>query len=236
MNFYYSDLPPSGNQLLLPADESAHCLRVMRCRKGDSILVVDGQGTLYHTVLVSEEMAGCSLRIIRTEKNYNQNNYWLHIALAPVKSMERFEWFIEKAVETGIDEITPIVCMRSERRKLNPERIRKIMISAMKQSGKAFLPVLHPAADFSEFIKRPVSGAKWLCHAGKESSSMAALKFPQPASLFLIGPEGDFTSGEIQAATENNFKLLSLGSQRLRTETAGVYICSVMHALHQMNR
>ena len=170
-----------------------------------------------------------SVRLVKSEQKPKQHNYHLHIAISPTKNMDRFEWFLEKATEIGIDEITPIICSRSERKILKKERCNRIMLSSMKQSLKFHLPKLNEAIDLKEFLKQDFNGNKYIAHC--EKTEKVALKDAElkENTLILIGPEGDFSLNEIEIALQNTFKAVSLGTSRLRTETAGIV------AVHTLN-
>lgn len=205
--------------------ESSHCVKVLRKQKKDTIYVTDGKGMLY-TCQVEEANPKKCLFKINHKKKIKKHPYGLHIAIAPTKSAERFEWFVEKATEIGIDEITPIICDNSERKKININRLEKISISAMKQSMRCHLPRISPVISFQEFVKKNSQKSCYIAHCleGMKDNINRIGSFPSP-STFLIGPEGDFSSFEIEAALENKYKAVSLGENRLRTETAGVVIC-----------
>ena len=151
-----------------------------------------------------------------------QHNYYLHIAISPTKNIERFEWFLEKSTEIGIDEITPIICNRSERKTIKTERGNRILLSAMKQSLKYHLPKLNEATNFNEFIKKDLEGAKYIAHCEDSKKNELKTISKTEKTLILIGPEGDFSPKEIKLAVENQFKSVSLGTSRFRTETAGI--------------
>jgi 16S rRNA (uracil1498-N3)-methyltransferase len=169
------------------------------------------------------------LKVVSTEQKEKQHNYHLHIAIAPTKNMDRFEWFLEKATEIGIDEITPIICSRSERKVIKTERCNRILLSAMKQSLKVHLPKLNEAISLNDFLKQDYEGAKYIAHC--EDGEKKELKIVNKTEkyLILIGPEGDFSPKEIDLALHNQFKAVSLGTSRLRTETAGIV------AVHTLN-
>ena len=168
-------------------------------------------------------------KIVSSKQKEKQHNYHLHIAIAPTKNMERFEWFLEKATEIGIDEITPIICSRSERKVIKTERCNKILLSAMKQSLKYHLPKLNEAITLTDFLKSNMDGSKYITHCEKSDKLELRKVNSAEKTLILIGPEGDFSATEIEMALQNQFKAVSLGTSRLRTETAGIV------AIHTIN-
>jgi 16S rRNA (uracil1498-N3)-methyltransferase len=225
MHVFYA--PEISRTHCLPQDESYHAIRVLRLRKGTLIHIVDGIGGFYEAGIVTEDSSSVTLNILKEQQNYGARNFRLHLALAPTKNTDRFEFFLEKAVEIGVDEITPLSCEYSERFKLRMDRMDRIIISAMKQSYKAFKPILNPVTSFSSAIEI-ASGINGIAHCAsnprihiKEFLETNKGRENRNVNLF-IGPEGDFSSKEIQAAENKGFIGISLGSSRLRTETAGV--------------
>ena len=225
-----------GNGLIrLDEDESKHCLKVLRLGIGDIIHVTDGKGNLYDAE-ISGTSPGCvSAAIFSTHTSEFSKGFRLHIAIAPTKNSDRFEWFLEKSAEIGIDEITPLFCMRSERNRVNDERLRRILVSAVKQSLKTRLPLLNAAASLKDFLKEPVSGKRFIatCISGKEEEIQKVYTKAHDA-VVLIGPEGDFTAEEIADAVKAGYLPVSLGESRLRTETAGVYVTAAMNLINKM--
>ncbi len=211
-------------------EESAHCIRVLRMRTGEEIFFVDGEGNFYSGSMEDANAKKCVIKIKEKKEFFGKRNYWLHVAIAPTKNIDRFEWFLEKATEIGIDEITPLICQRSERREIKTERLNKVLLSAMKQSLKAYLPKLNAAVSFEKFISGSLSGKKFICSMNTEAHLKSVLE-KNSRTIILIGPEGDFTEQEIASATKNEFNSVSLGESRLRTETAGVVACSVVSLL-----
>lgn len=232
--FYSTNI--SGDLVLLPEDEAWHCTRVMRMVPGDILQVTDGKGNLYECELVNNHPKKCIARIIKSEKAKTRD-WKIHIAIAPTKNVDRFEWFVEKATEIGVDVITPIFTAHSERTRIRPERIQKILVSAMKQSLKYTLPVLEHAVTFSPFIKRQFDGQKLIayCETGSEESLITQY-IPHSDVLIMIGPEGDFSPEEVALAGENEFVPVSLGEARLRTETAGIVACHTIHVLNSIGK
>ena len=227
MQLFYLDNPKK--EIRLTAEESKHAIKVLRKKEGDMLNFTDGKGNLFIAEITIPDNRKTSVRIIKSEQKPKQHNYHLHIAISPTKNMDRFEWFLEKATEIGIDEITPIICSRSERKVLKTERCNRIMLSSIKQSLKFHLPKLNEAIAFKEFFKQDFNGNKYIAHC--EKTKKVALKDAElkENTLILIGPEGDFSLNEIEIALRNTFKAVSLGTSRLRTETAGIV------AVHTLN-
>ena len=220
MQLFYLENPE--NDIILSAQESKHATKVLRRKKGDILDFTDGKGNFYKAEITLADSRKCRLKIVSSDQKEKQHNYHLHIAIAPTKNMDRFEWFLEKATEIGIDEITPIICSRSERKVIKTERGNRILLSAMKQSLKFHLPKLNEAISLSDFLKQDFEGAKYIAHC--EDGKKNELKTVSKAEkyLILIGPEGDFSPKEIELALQNQFKAVILGTSRLRTETAGI--------------
>lgn len=219
---------------LLNEEESKHCMRVLRLYEGDSILLTDGQGSLYEALLKIANPKACSFEITKRIQEYGKREFKLSIAIAPTKNTDRFEWFLEKVTEIGIDEIIPLICKYSERKDIKPERLEKVIISAMKQSQKAYLPDLLTIQKFKEFINKPFDGNKFIAHCiNNEKNRLKNLIRQGGNVLILIGPEGDFSPEEIQMALSAGFTPVSLGDSRLRTETAGVVACHTVNLINQ---
>lgn len=221
--FYISEI--QGRQVVFDREESRHCLRVLRYREGDQVLLTDGKGTLFTGLLVTAQPDRCEVEIIRQEYHAS-GKAPLHLAVAPPKNPDRFEWMLEKATEIGVDEITPLLCDRSERTILRIPRLEKVIIAAMKQSLRCRLPKLNEPVEFRTFVGQSHPGQRFIawCESCRQTNLFRMMK-PDSAIIVAIGPEGDFTPGEITAATENGFTPVSLGNSRLRTETAGVLVC-----------
>jgi 16S rRNA (uracil1498-N3)-methyltransferase len=201
---------------------------------GDKVQITNGLGNLYAGEIVDITKKTCIVAIHETQEAYNKRPLNLHIAIAPTKNIDRFEWFLEKATEIGIDEITPLICKRSERTIIKPERLNGILISAMKQSVQTYLPKLNEATDFQKFIKKifPYSKNKYIAYCNDAEIPPLSKIYPKGENaLILIGPEGDFSENEVGLAFENNFKGISLGQTRLRTETAGLVACHTINLL-----
>jgi len=225
MNLFYTT-NIEGNYAHLNEIEARHAVQVLRKREGDALDFVDGLGTYYKGIIHETGKKKCVVEIKEQIANFEQLPYRLHIAIAPTKNMDRLEWFVEKCTEIGIHEITPIFCHHSERRRLKEERLEKIAVSAMKQSLKAYKPIINPAIKLSQFLKTADAPSKFIAHC--EDSPKTELIKALPASkdiLILIGPEGDFSVDEIASATQQGFSAIALGQSRLRTETAGIVAC-----------
>lgn len=224
-----------GDMHYLDEGESRHCLRVLRMRKGDMVRLVDGKGTLYGGCISDTVQGRCGIRITSMTAGYEKRDYRLHIAISPLKNQDRFEWFVEKSVEAGIDVITPIICKNTEKPGIKEDRINSIIISAMKQSVKAFRPLLGKPAPFGEFIRRDHDGTGMIAHCSGEFERDAIGKCIRRGenALILIGPEGDFSREEISAALANGFRSVELGKSRFRTETAGVAACLAVYFINQ---
>ena len=223
MELFYSTAI-EDNTISLDEVESAHCLRVLRHKIGDPIAVTDGKGNSYKGI-ISAASKICKVEITAHHFEKPSNNQ-LHIAIAPPKSIDRFEWFLEKATELGIEKITPLQCRYSERKHINAERCSKILLSAMKQSNRVYLPLLHEMMSFEKFITTASPAKKLIAHC-EESVKITLEKSISAAQIIvLIGPEGDFSQHEIKLANDAGYENISLGEKRLRTETAALHVCS----------
>ncbi|MFV0531340.1 MAG: 16S rRNA (uracil(1498)-N(3))-methyltransferase [Flavobacteriales bacterium] len=225
--FIVKNIEPSV--LTLSEEESKHIVRVLRLKVGDSIHLTDGKGTLCEAEIIELIHKKCKVKITSTLKNFEKRDYYLHIAICPTKSNERFEWFLEKATEIGIDEITILIGENSERRKFNMNRYQKILIAAVKQSVKAYVPKLNEPVLVKDFIlKNTFNGLKIIAHCNTlfERKNITSLLQKKSNSLILIGPEGDFSPTEIEFALQHHFESTLLSNSRLRTETAAVIVAS----------
>jgi 16S rRNA (uracil1498-N3)-methyltransferase len=230
--FYYPNIRENSQ---LSEEESRHCIKVLRMKEGDRLTITDGKGFLYDCILVEAHPKHCMVSIETENFRDKSWNFSLHIAFAPTKNMERNEWFVEKATEIGIDEITPLLCRFSERKEVKSERLRKIIISAMKQSRQTVLPCFNEMISFQEFISMPFSGRKFIAHCyPTEKKRLTQTYRKSEDALLLIGPEGDFSEEEVQKAIEMGFEPISLGENRLRTETACLVACHTVHVLNQL--
>jgi 16S rRNA (uracil1498-N3)-methyltransferase len=223
----------AGNTFTLSEEESRHCVNVLRLRSGDIIHLTDGKGNLFETSITDPHPKRCTVKVISVLKNYEKREVNLHIAIAPTKNIARIEWFLEKATEIGIDEITPLMCEHSERAQIRLPRLEKVLVAAMKQSLKAYLPILHEPAKFNNFCTLPFEGQKFIASCEPEVKIHLHSIYRKGANaLILIGPEGDFSPDEIVNAKKSGFIPISLGKSRLRTETAGIVAC---HAVNMLN-
>jgi 16S rRNA (uracil1498-N3)-methyltransferase len=233
MHLFYTPNIQSS-QYVLDKEESTHCVRVLRLTEGSEIHLTDGKGNLYRAELVSASPKECIVEIIETYCEYGKLNFDLHIAIAPTKNIDRFEWFLEKATEIGISQITPIICEHSERIIVKPERLKKIITSAVKQSLKAYHPVLNEAIKLKDFLKEDFKENKFIAHCEKDEKQLLQNVYQKGNNaLILIGPEGDFSMNEINAALEKDFIPISLGKSRLRTETAGIIACHTINLINE---
>lgn len=218
----------------LPEDECHHAVRVLRLQAGDEIRLMDGRGTFCQAVITSASNHHCRYDIRLREPQAPAWRGHLHLAMAPTKLMDRVEWFAEKATEIGFDELTFLDCQFSERRVVKNERIEKILVSAMKQSHKAWKPVLNEIVSLKDFLASPVDGRKYIAHCYEEiprTSLFAELQSHTEAAdtvTVLIGPEGDFSIDEVRMAMEAGYQSVHLGNSRLRTETAGLMAVTMM--------
>jgi len=236
--FYTPDLQDQAHYQL-NEEESKHCSRVLRLSVGDTVFLIDGRGGLYEAEIETAAKKHVELRITKTTKAYQKRNHHLHIAVAPTKNIDRLEWFLEKATEIGIDEITPIICERSERKVVKGDRLEKVITAAVKQSLQAYHPVLNPAVTFSELLAQhtnaQTSVSKLIAHCIDDEQRRYLKDLVQPHGnyLMLIGPEGDFSPQEISSALAEGFMPVTLGTTRLRTETAALAACFEINYLNR---
>ncbi len=236
----YFYVPDAANQVELPAEEATHALRVLRLKGGDEIFLMDGEGSFYRAEVTAASSKRCLYEI---KENMPQKRAWkghIHLAIAPTKMMERIEWMAEKATEIGFDELSFLNCQFSERKVVKTPRIDKIVISAVKQSHKAWKPVVNELESFKEFIQTPRPGRKFICHCYEEVEKKdffteinlctdASQESDADDITVLVGPEGDFSIDEVRFALENGYESVSLGTSRLRTETAGLVAVHMAH-------
>jgi 16S rRNA (uracil1498-N3)-methyltransferase len=215
-----------GELATLTPEESWHCARVLRHKAGDAVKLIDGKGGFYDAALTLVSEKKCQAAVVSGPVLQTKRKYYLHLAIAPTKQIDRIEWMVEKAVEIGIDEISFIQCKNSERLVVKHERMVKIVESAVKQSLQACIPVVNELTAFKQFVSQARTGQSFIAHCGKmEKMNIGSVVFGNLSSLVLVGPEGDFTKEEINEALRHNFKAIHLGENRLRTETAGLYVC-----------
>ncbi|SDH55868.1 16S rRNA (uracil1498-N3)-methyltransferase [Pedobacter terrae] len=231
--FYTPDI--TQNTYTLNEEESKHCVRVLRLTIGSIINLVDGKGSFYTAEITADNPKKVSLSVLKVETEFHKRNHYLHVAVAPTKNIDRIEWFLEKATELGIDEVTPIITDRSERRVVKEDRLNKVITAAVKQSIKAYHPKLNDAIAFDDFLKEPFDGDQLIAHCidNGEKRFISELVAPHQKYLILIGPEGDFTPDEVNLALNKGFKALTLGDNRLRTETAALSVCFEINYLNR---
>lgn len=218
---------------ILCEPESKHCINVLRHKTDDKITVADGKGHYYTTRIVNAHPKRCELELIRKQE-FSNPEYNIHLAVAPTKSVDRFEWLIEKAMELGISEITPLLCHHSERKKIRTDRIERVVIAAMKQSLKAFIPKINELTTFESFINNNSSPNTYLAHCYEtEKTPLKHVYHKGQNAVLCIGPEGDFSEKEVVMAINKGCTTVSLGNSRLRTETAGVIACHTIHLLNE---
>jgi 16S rRNA (uracil1498-N3)-methyltransferase len=233
--FYAPDI--AQNELyILSHEESAHCTGVLRFSSGQDIILTDGMGLFYKACIESIEKKQVIVTIKSKEQITKQRNYYLHIAMAPTKSIDRFEWFLEKATEIGIDEITPLISENSERSTLRLDRMERVMVAAMKQSYKAYLPRINPMVSYQRFIENdhPDTQLFIASCADGDRRLLQNVYLKSKNALILIGPEGDFTGHEIEQAKTLGYISVSLGNSRLRTETAGIAASHTFYLLNNL--
>lgn len=225
--------PNIKQTLCLGEEESQHCIQVLRANMGDVIEITDGCGTLYQAQITNPHRKHCQVQILSQSRPAPLHQGWVHIAIAPTKNIDRFEWFIEKATEMGVDEITPLLCTHSERKTINLDRLQKILIAAAKQSLCTTFPKLNPLTNYQDFITPLEEGPEDVyiahCEDGYAASNLKHALLhcltPGHSVVIMIGPEGDFSPDEIAWALQKGYKPVSLGNARLRTETAGLVAC-----------
>lgn len=223
--FYNPNITEATEIFSFDKEESKHIIKVLRKKDTDILYVTNGLGFLFKTEITLASDSKCTVKIISFEKAA-PSKFHLHLAVAPTKMNDRYEWFLEKAIEIGIHEITPIICDHSERKVINKERFDKIILAAMKQSNELYLPKLNEALTFKEFIKLENRGLKLIAHCEEtDKKTLKSILKPNEDVTLLIGPEGDFSEKEIALALENKFTPVSLGNTRLRTETAAIVAC-----------
>ena len=234
--FYNADISSEDTQFTFDKTESRHIVKVLRKKDGDTLYITNGKHQLFTVEILFANDKKCLVNIIDIEEKSKPWSYYLHIAIAPTKNNDRLEWSLEKAIEIGVDEITPIICDNSERKVLKTERLQKIVQSAMKQSLKFTLPKLNEPIKFSQFVSTSFKGSKFIAHCEEQDKKAFAEEvIPNTNLLVLIGPEGDFSTNEIKTALSNNFIPVTLGQSRLRTETAGVVATQTVALINEMN-
>ena len=227
--FFHPTLSNTSN-FSLNKEESNHCIKVLRLKENDFITIFDGKGNIIIGKIIEPNPKSTKIEVTEIKNSQLGIGNKIHIGIAPTKNINRFEWFIEKVIELGLQQITPIITVHSERTNLNFDRIQKKMISALKQSQNPFLPKLNPTINFTDFINSEINSQKFICH--NEIDNIPFLKNQIKKNqqyLILIGPEGGFSPNEIHLAENQNFETVLLGDSRLRTETAGIIACNTVH-------
>lgn len=233
--FFNPELSQKTQEIVFDKIESKHIVRVLRKEEENLLYITNGKGLLFTAKITIANAKKCLAVIIDVIEKPKHWNYYLHVAIAPTKNNDRLEWFLEKATEIGIDEITPIICSNSERRIVKTERLQKIIQAAMKQSLQTVLPKLNEPIKFTDFINNDNKGKYYIAHCEKESKK-DLLKNTMPNSeknIILIGPEGDFSKREIELALQKNYSPISLGESRLRTETAALVAVHTISLINQ---
>ena len=234
---HYFYAPQAKDNPFLPEEELNHAVRVLRLNKGDKIHLMNGEGAFFDAIIIDSSKKFCKFELLNEMQHQRTTQKWIHLALAPTKNIDRTEWFVEKAVEIGVDEITFLNTEFSERKKVNTERMEKISIAAMKQSRKPFKTIINPLTDFNNFIKDLKEDKRFICHCYgsdnqielKEKALLRDSLRADDKALVLIGPEGDFSINEVVSAENHGFQPVSLGDSRLRTETAALVAVHIMN-------
>lgn len=234
--FYHPEVSENDKEVRFSKEESRHIIKVLRKNEGDHLHLTNGKGFLFETEITLADQNNCRARILSSEKE-PPPPYYLHLAVAPTKMNDRYEWFLEKATEIGIQEISPVICDHSERKVVKIERYQRIIQSALKQSLHARMPVINEAVSFSEFLKREISGAKFIAHCEEDQPRKLFSKGVKKgiSATVLIGPEGDFSSEEIEQAIQADWEPVSLGNSRLRTETAAIVACHTVALINEQD-
>ena len=231
--FYNPDIKQGADTFFFDKEESKHIIKVLRKKENDKIFITNGLGFLFESEITSDSEKKCEVKI--TKKTFQEpNSFYTHIAVAPTKMNDRMEWFLEKATEIGIHEITPIICDHSERKVFKIDRAEKIIQAAMKQSLHFYLPKINEPITLSEFVKKEFDGQKFIAHCEEtEKKSFQKEVLKNGKITILIGPEGDFSTKEINLARANQFIPVTLGNTRLRTETAALAACHTIALLNE---
>ncbi|MGB7393740.1 MAG: 16S rRNA (uracil(1498)-N(3))-methyltransferase [Pricia sp.] len=233
MQFFYNpDLDQSVSQFAFPEDESKHIVKVLRKKEDDILHITDGKGLLFEAKIISADPKKCRAQVISNTKKHRRM-HWFHLVVAPPKSNDRFEWFLEKATEIGVNEITPIICEHSERKTVKHERSQKVVQAAMKQSLRTHLPKLNEAVSFTDFLEKKHGGLLFIAHCSdSDKEDLKRRVAPDHDVTVMIGPEGDFSTSEIRSAEDKGFQPVSLSRGRLRTETAAIVACTTVNLIN----
>ena len=231
--FFIPQIANTNENLVLDEDQSKHIIQVLRMQNGEELLLTDGKGKKACAVITDDHRKHCTVKILSTT-NEEERNPKISIAISLIKNTSRFEWFLEKATEIGVNEIIPLICERTEKEKFRLDRMQNILVSAMLQSQQCWVPILNDPHSFNELINQNREGKKFIAHCLPEVKQQLSeiihhsLFTIHSHSLILIGPEGDFTEKEIQSSLEKNFTPVALGNTRLRTETAGIVAATLL--------
>ncbi|MBT8195754.1 MAG: 16S rRNA (uracil(1498)-N(3))-methyltransferase [Bacteroidia bacterium] len=233
--FYCPSFSQGGTSL--DENESYHCVKVLRLHPETKINVIDGKGGFYLCEILKTNPKKVKVKILDRQLQYNKRDYYLHIGISPTKQTERYENFLDKAIEIGIDRITPIVCKRTERKKLRYDRVERVAQAAAKQSQNAFIPQLDDLTPFSEILNEEDVDGKYIASCQTDNrTSLEKLAANKGRVLILIGPEGDFMHEEVELANSKGFENIDLGANRLRTETAGIVVSQIIKSLNQLKQ
>ena len=231
--FYNSNIKSNDKTFFFDKEESKHIVKVLRKKESDKIFITNGLGYLFESIIEVASEKKCEVKIIK-ETFQQPDTFYTHIAIAPTKMNDRLEWFLEKATEIGIHEITPIICDHSERKVYKIDRAEKIIQAAMKQSLHYYIPKINEPISFSQFVKSNIDGQKFIAHCEEtDKKSFKNEVNKSEKATILIGPEGDFSTKEINLAIENNFIPVTLGNTRLRTETAALVACHTIALINE---
>jgi 16S rRNA (uracil1498-N3)-methyltransferase len=226
--FYSPNIKETDTTFQFNKEESKHIVKVLRKRAKDHLFITDGEGMLYEGEIVTDDFKKCTVNILRATRSYPDRHY-LHMVVAPTKMNDRYEWFLEKATEIGVHEITPVICEHSERKTLKMDRMERVIESAMKQSLQTYKPKLNTPVSFEKFISLPPRGLPFIAHCEDlERHELKRRVMADKDLTILIGPEGDFSSTEIKSALQAGYVPVSLGKNRLRTETAAIVACTTV--------
>lgn len=232
--FYTPNLTKDADTFTFDKTESRHIVKVLRKKTGDLLFITNGKDNLFTSEVIIAHDKNCTVKVVHSETKEKQWNYKLHIAMAPTKNIDRFEWFLEKSTEIGIDEITPILCEHSERKVIKMDRLARILEAAMKQSLKFRLPKLNNLTSFSKFIETNTNDNLFIAHCeNTDKENLKEILKPRQNTTILIGPEGDFSTYEIETALKSSYQPISLGESRLRTETAGIVAAQTISFINQ---
>lgn len=235
MQLYFIDPIPIQIpcQVTLGNEESFHCIKVLRMKVGETLNLTDGNGNLYEGQILAQDIKNCPVMLSSVTTDFGKRPFRLHMAVAPTKNIARFEWFLEKATEIGVDEITPLLCEHSERVQIRTDRLQKIILSAAKQSIKTYLPILHEPVKFDDFIRLNLPASRFVAYVEEHQPVHLKTAYQNDDCTVLIGPEGDFSKKEMEAVLQHGYKPVSLGPSRLRTETAAIVACHIINIANE---